>query len=168
MPCNHQPFLDLAAQACFPCIKKIRLLLFYANDSNQSPAMPELIGCCLAMTRTRQSPSRITATLRLERRNSAYHPRGLLTAVLLLLFSAAQSSYAPPIPVLWTTNTSATPHPRLDNERIQVALYSNDPSSLNVGMSVATQVPLHAVSSRGWSLMSDKSTRQQPSFSVLL
>jgi hypothetical protein len=110
------------------------------------------------MTRTPQPPSRITAALRLGHLNSACHPRGFLVAALLLLFSAAQSSYAPPIPVLWTTNTSAIPNPRLDNERIQVALYSNDPGSLNVGMSVATQVPLHAVSSRGWSLMSDKST----------
>ena len=60
--------------------------------------------------------------------------------------------------MLWGVNVSAVPNAKLDNERIQVALYSNDPGSLNVGMSVATQVPLHAVSARGWSLLSDKSS----------
>jgi hypothetical protein len=79
---------------------------------------------------------------------------------LLLLLAAAQSTEVPlaPIAVRWVLNVSAAPNAKLDNERIQVALYSNDPSSLNLGFSVATQPPLHAVSSRGWSLMSDKST----------
>lgn len=83
----------------------------------------------------------------------------LITALLLLL-TAGQSSESPSLPltVLWGVNVSAVPNAKLDNERIQVALYSNDPGSLNVGMSVATQVPLHAVSARGWSLLSDKSS----------
>jgi hypothetical protein len=86
-------------------------------------------------------------------------PFGIITALLLLLI-AAQSSEVPPPPVAvnWTLSVSALPNARLENERIQVALYSNDPGSFDVGISIATQVPLHAVSSRGWSLLSDKST----------
>ena len=79
---------------------------------------------------------------------------------LLLLRASTRSSQvpSPPLAIPWTLNVSALPNAKLDNERIQVALYSNDAYTFDVGISVATQVPLHAVSSRGWSLMSDKST----------
>ena len=98
--------------------------------------------------------------LRPARLDHASTRSAVLFAALLLLLAAAQSSELPPPPVIvnWTLNVSALPAPKLDNERIQVALYSTDPTSKKVGMSVATQVPLHSVSSQGWSLLSDKST----------
>jgi hypothetical protein len=83
-----------------------------------------------------------------------------IIAVLLIMLVITKSSEVPNPPKVlpWNLSVSALPSARLENERIQVALYSNDPDSVDLGMSVATQVPLHAVSSRGWSLTSDKST----------